>query len=45
MANKKKEVETVESDYLQGVTNFRVLAEKHDKTLKEVAEIVNPTKK
>ena len=45
MANKKKEVETVESDYLKGITNFRFLAKKYDITFEEVAEIVNPTKK
>tara|TARA_R110001592_G_scaffold16104_4_gene68943 strand:+ start:296 stop:433 length:138 start_codon:yes stop_codon:yes gene_type:complete len=39
MSEKYLEVKkpTISEDYKSGITNFRVLAKRHDKTLKEIA--------
>jgi hypothetical protein len=34
-------VDTIESDYVNGVTNFRFLANKHNTTFEEVYKIIN----
>lgn len=36
---------TVTGDYESGITNFRVLANKHDKTVKEIANYLRNKKK
>lgn len=32
-----KKTSSIVEDYISGITNFRVLAKKHDKTLKQIA--------
>lgn len=33
----EQEVDTVSSDFKKGITNYRVLAKKHNKTMKQIA--------
>jgi len=33
--------DTIESDFVSGITNFRFLANKHNVTLEEVIKIIN----